>query len=83
VFWCVIWQSVEFLSIQNKDKPDFPGLTVVLILQGHVSIPALIAPFVCLFRGNAGIWLSRQPKVIFAEHGKVVAGLLRRSGLLN
>src|ERR1044071_8822112 len=33
VFWCVIWQSVEFLiRVQNKDKPNFWGLTVVLIL---------------------------------------------------
>jgi hypothetical protein len=33
VFWCAIWQSVVFLiRVQNKEKPHFWGLTVVLIL---------------------------------------------------
>jgi hypothetical protein len=40
VFWCVIWQSVEFLiRVQNKDKPNFWNLTVRhnlrLFLQRH------------------------------------------------
>src|SRR5687767_9375398 len=34
VFWCVIWQSVMFLiRVQKREKPNFWGLTVVLILN--------------------------------------------------
>ena len=43
VFWCVIWQSVEFLiRVQNKEKPNFWGLTVTLILNAWTRIDSAL-----------------------------------------
>jgi hypothetical protein len=43
VYWCVIWQSVEFLiQVQNKDKPNFWGLTIVLILNAWTRLDSAL-----------------------------------------
>jgi hypothetical protein len=75
VFWCVIWQSVEFLvRVQNKDKPNFWGLTVVLILNAWTRLDSALLSAVlytfCMvmlalsYRSNFGLFLQRHSKVI-------------------
>jgi hypothetical protein len=55
VFWCVIWQSIEFLiRIQNKDKLNFWGLTVVLILNAWTRLDSALLSAV-LFAFCVGI----------------------------
>jgi hypothetical protein len=75
VFWCVIWQSVEFIiRVQNKDKPNFWGLTVVLILVVWTRLDsALISAILYTFcvgmlaytyRHNLRLFLQRYSKSI-------------------
>jgi hypothetical protein len=75
VFWCVIWQSVVFLiRVQNKDKPNFWGLTVVLILIVWTRLDsALLSAGLftfCLgmlaytYRHNLRLFLQRHSKAI-------------------
>lgn len=88
VFWCVIWQCVEFLiRVQNKDKPNFLGLTVTLILNAWTRLDsALLSAVLFLFcvgvltytyRHNLRLFLQRQ--------GKAIAGscVLAGSGLIT
>jgi len=75
VFWCVIWQSVVFLiRVQNKDKPNFWGLTLVLILNvwtrlDSALISAILFTF-CIgmlaytYRYNLRLFLQRYSKAI-------------------
>ena len=75
VFWCAIWQSVEFLiRIQNKDKPNFWGLTVVLILNAWTRLDSALLSFIlysfCIgtlvyaYRHNLGLFWQRYSKFI-------------------
>ncbi len=84
LFWCVIWQIVEFLiRVQNNEKPNFRALTVVLILvvwtrldSGLIS--AILFTF-CVgmlayaYRENVGLFLQR--------YGKTIAGSSFFAGL--
>jgi hypothetical protein len=77
VFWCVIWQSVEFLiRVQNKDKPNFWGLTVVLILVVWTRLDsALISAL--LFTFCVGMLLhtyQHNVRLFFQRHSKAIAG---------
>ena len=87
IFWCVIWQSVEFLiRVQNKHKPNFWGLTIVLILLVWTRLDSGLTSFLlftfCMgmlaytYRHNLGLFLQR--------HGKAIAGasLLAGFGLI-
>jgi hypothetical protein len=51
VFWCVIWQSTIFLiRVQNRAKPNFWGLTVVLILNAWTRLDsALLSAVLYIF----------------------------------
>jgi hypothetical protein len=84
IFWCVIWQGVVFLlRVQAKEKPNFWGLTVVLILLVWTRLDsALIAILLFTFcvgmlahtyRHNFGLFLKR--------HGKDMAGAGLLAGL--
>jgi hypothetical protein len=75
VFWCVIWQSVEFLiRVQNKDKPNLWSLTVVLILNAWTRLDsALLSAILFTFcvgmlaytyRHNLRLFLQRHSKAI-------------------
>jgi hypothetical protein len=87
VFWCVIWQSIEFLMrVRNQEKPNFLGLTVVLILLvwtrlDSALISAVLFSF-CLgmlayrYRHNFGLFFQRHRKAVLG------AGLLAGFGLI-
>ena len=86
VFWCVIWQGIEFvIRVQNQQKPNFWGLTVVLVLAVWTRLDsALIAAVLFTFcvgtlaysyRHNLNLFLQRHAKTI------VGAGVLAASGL--
>ena len=82
----MIWQSVEFLiRVQNKDKPNFWGLTIVLILlvwtrldSGLIS--ALLFTF-CMgmlaytYRNNLRLFWQRYSKAIIGASFLAVLGL--------
>lgn len=87
VFWCVIWQSVEFLiRVQDKERPNFRGLATVLILlvwtrldSGLIS--AILFTF-CVgllaltYRHNFGLFLQRYGKAITGSGFFAALGLI-------
>jgi hypothetical protein len=75
VFWCVIWQSIVFLiRIQNKDKPNFWGFTIVLILNVWTRLDSALLSAVlytfCMvmlassYRNNVRLFLQKHLKDI-------------------
>jgi len=75
VFWCAVWQSFEFLiRVQNRDKPNIWGLTIVLILNAWTRLDsallsAILYSFCLLFlahtyRDNLRLFFQRQIKAI-------------------
>jgi hypothetical protein len=77
VFWCVIWQSVEFLiRVQNKDKPNFWGLTIVLILLVWTRLDsALISAVLFTFCvGTLAYTYRHNLRLFLQRHGKAMAG---------
>jgi len=77
VFWCVIWQSVEFLmQVQNKDKPNFWGLTVVLILNAWTRLDsALLSAVLFTFCVGMLAYTYRHNLRLFLQrHSKAIAG---------
>ena len=81
VFWCAIWQSTVFLIRVNKrDKPNFWGLTVVLILNAWTRLDsALLSAILFTFCVGMLAYTYRHNLRLFLErHGKAIAG----SGLL-
>jgi hypothetical protein len=84
VFWCVIWQSVEFLThTQNKDKPNFWGLTVVLTLNAWTRLDsALLSAILFAFCTGMLAYTYRQDlRLFFQRHGKAIAGSSALAGL--
>jgi hypothetical protein len=84
IFWCVIWQSVEFLSrIQKKDKPNFWGLTIVLILVVWTRLDSALISTV-LFTFCVGILAysyRHNLRLFLHEHGKATVGSSFLAGL--
>ncbi len=77
VFWCVIWQSVVFLiRVQNNDKPNFWGLTVVLILNVWTRLDsALISVILFTFCIGMLAYTYRYNLRLFLQmHSKAIAG---------
>jgi hypothetical protein len=77
VFWCVIWQGVVFLiRVRTKEKPNFWGLTVVLILLVWTRLDsALIAAVLFTFCVGMLAYTYRQDLPLFLQrHGKDIAG---------
>jgi hypothetical protein len=77
IFWCVIWQSVEFLiHVQNKDKPNFWSLTVILILLVWTRLDsALISAVLFSFCVGTLAYRYRQDLRLFLHrHGMAIAG---------
>jgi hypothetical protein len=77
VYWCVIWQSVEFLiQVQNKDKPNFWGLTIVLILNAWTRLDsALLSAILFSFCVGMLAYTYRHHLRLFLQgHSKALAG---------
>lgn len=77
VFWCVIWQSVEFLiQVQNKNKPNFWGLTVVLILNAWTRLDsALLSAVLFTFCvGMLAYTYRHNLRLFFQRHSKAITG---------
>ena len=75
VFWCVIWQAIVFLiRVQNRDKPNFWGLTAVLILNAWTRLDSALLSVIlyafCVvilastYRNNFRLFLQQHIKVI-------------------
>jgi hypothetical protein len=75
IFWCVIWQSVVFLlRVQHKEKPNFSGLTIVLILNVWTRLDsALLSAVLYIFcmvmlassyRNSVRLFLQKHLKAI-------------------
>jgi hypothetical protein len=77
VLWCAIWQSTEFLiRIQNKEKPNFGGLTIVLILNAWTRLDSALLSTI-LFACCVGTlaYAHRQDLRLFLQHHtKAIAG---------
>jgi hypothetical protein len=87
VFWCVIWQCTEFLiRVQNKDKPNFWGLTAVLILIVWTRLDsALISAVLFSFCvGTLAYTYRHNLGLFFQVHGRAIAGssFLAGAGLI-
>ena len=87
VFWCVIWQSVEFLiRVQNNDKPNFLGLTVILILNVWTRLDSalLSAIFFTFCMGILAYTYRYNLRLFLQSHSKAIAGscLLAGCGLM-
>ena len=77
VFWCVIWQSVEFLiRVQKKHKPNFWGLTVVLILNAWTRLDsALLSAVLFTFCvGMLAYTYRHHLRVFLQRHSKAIVG---------
>jgi hypothetical protein len=83
IFWCVIWQSTIFLiRVQDGAKPNFWGLTVVLILNvwtrlDSALLSAVLYTFcmvmlVASYRNNVRLFLQQHLKAITGS--SLVAG---------
>ena len=77
VFWCVIWQSVVFLiRIQNKDKPNFWGFTIVLILNvwtrlDSALLSAVLYTFCMVMLASS---YRNNFRLFWQKHLKAIAG---------
>jgi len=84
VFWCVIWQSTVFLiRVQSGDKPNFWGLTVVLILNAWTRLDsALLSAVLYSFCIGTLVYAYRQDLGLFWQrYRKVIAGTILLAGL--
>jgi len=87
VFWCAIWQSIEFLiQVQKKDQPNFWGLTVVLILNAWTRLDsALLSAILFTFCVGMLAYTHRHNlRLALQRHSKAIAGssLLAGSGFI-
>lgn len=78
VFWCVIWQSLEFLArVQNEEKPNFWSLTVVLILAVWTRLDSAVISAV-LFTfcvGTLAYSYRHNLKLFLQQHAKDITGV--------
>ncbi len=87
IFWCAIWQSVEFLiRVRNQDKPNFWGLTVVLILNAWTRLDsALLSAILYSFCIGTLLFAYRHNlRLFWQRYSKLLAGtsLLAGFGLI-
>ena len=84
IFWCVIWQSTVFLiRVQNREKPNFLSLTVVLILNAWTRLDsALLSAVLFVFSvGMLAYTYRHNLRLFFQQHGKDIAGSSFLAGL--
>jgi hypothetical protein len=87
VFWCAIWQCLEFLiRVRQQEKPNFWGLTVVLILVVWTRLDsALISALLFTFCLGTLAYSYRHNLTFFWQsYGKTIvgAGFLAGFGLI-
>ncbi len=86
VFWCAVWQSTLFLiRARNGEKPNFWGLTAVLILNAWTRLDsALLSVVLYSFcvgtlaytnRHNVRLFLQRHVRAIAGSSLAAVSGL--------
>lgn len=84
VFWCAIWQSLEFmLRVQKGEKPNFWGLTIVLILNAWTRLDSALLSAV-LFVACVGLLamsFRNNLRLFLQTHGKAVVGSVLLAGL--
>jgi hypothetical protein len=83
IFWCVIWQSLEFLiRIQNKEHPNFWSLTVILILNAWTRLDsALLSAILYSFCIGTLAYADRHNLRSFWEkYSKLIAGTSALAG---
>ena len=87
VFWGVVWQSLVFLTrVQNRDKPNFWGLTVVLVLNAWTRLDSALLSAIlytfCIvmlasaYRNNFRLFLQKHVKAIGGSSLLAVFGLI-------
>jgi hypothetical protein len=84
VFWCVIWQSVEFLiRVQKKERPNFWGFAIVLVLVVWTRLDsALISAILFTFCVGMLAYSYRHNSRLFLErHSRALAGASFLAGL--
>lgn len=77
LFWCVIWQCIDFLiRVQKKDRPNFWGLTVVLILTVWTRLDSgLLAAILYSFCIGTLTFAHRQKlRVFWQEYSRSIVG---------
>ena len=87
VFWCALWQSVEFLlRVQRREKPNFLGLTIVLIINAWTRLDsALLSAILFTFCVGMLATTYRANLAVFVRtHGRAILGssLLAGAGLV-
>ncbi|HET9905370.1 MAG TPA: hypothetical protein VFQ23_01980 [Anaerolineales bacterium] len=84
VFWCVIWQCIEFLiRVENRVNPNFLGLTVILILNAWTRIDSALHSAI-LFAFCAGILAypyRHNGRLFFQSYGKALASSIGLASL--
>lgn len=87
IFWCVLWQSAEFLiRVQNQEKPNFRGLTIVLILNAWTRLDSALLSAI-IFTFCVGMLASTYRgtlRLFFQRHGRIIltSSILAALGLL-
>jgi hypothetical protein len=87
VFWGVVWQSVVFLiRVQNREKPNFRGLTVVLVLNAWTRLDSALLSAIlytfCIvmlastYRNNLTLFLQKHGKAIGGSSLLAILGLI-------
>jgi hypothetical protein len=87
IYWCVIWQSLVFLlRVQRREKPNFGGLTAVLILNAWTRLDSALLSTIlytfCIvtlaysYRNNFKLFLHQHLKAIVATALLAVVGLM-------
>jgi hypothetical protein len=91
VFWCAIWQTIVFLiRVQKRAKPNFWGLTIVLILNAWTRLDSALHSAIlfsfCLiiltytYGQNIRLFLQRHIKVITGSGLLAILGLIFQLG---
>jgi hypothetical protein len=77
IFWCGIWQCTLFLlRVQHGDKPNWWGLTTVLILNAWTRLDsALFSTLLYAFCvGRLAFSYRNNVQLFLQQHGKAIAG---------
>ncbi len=83
VFWCVIWQSITFLvRVQNRSKPNFWGLTIVLVLNVWTRLDSALLSAVLYTFCMVMLASSYQNnfRLFLQEHLKAILGTILFAG---
>jgi hypothetical protein len=76
VFWCVLWQSIVFMiRVQNRAKPNYWGLTIVLILNVWTRLDsALLSAVLYIFCMAMLAFSYKNNRLFLQNHIKTIVG---------